>query len=122
MSDRVDDIRTPQLYDGIVFADERLDDLRKLAATGLSPQDIARALELPQKDIDLFVEMARKPLSRIGRLMAEGRAYGLAKPQLTAFESAEGGNLQALQTLMKYQDRNRFREMIAAADDDELSL
>lgn len=122
MAGKHDEIVPPQLCDGIVFSEEQLDDLRRLAATGMSAKDIAGMLELSDKDVAQFVEMASMPLSRIARLIAEGRAYGTAQPQLNALEAAEGGNLQAVHILMKYQDRNRFRELIASADDDEFTI
>ena len=53
--------------------------------------------------------------------MIEGRANGIASPQMKLQQAANAGNIDAIKTLQKLQQANRFNELIYYMDDDEFS-
>lgn len=100
---------------------EQEDDIRKLAAVGLTPDQIAAAMELPAPAAAVFVALADVAGSAVARLIAEGRANGIAAPQQKLQEAATAGNIDAIKELRKLQRENRFNELVYYMDDDEFA-
>ena len=66
-----------------------------------------------------FVALADIPGSPVARLIAEGRANGIATPQMKLQEAAAAGNIDAIKVLQKLQEQNRFNELVYYMDNDE---
>lgn len=101
--------------------DDKKEEILKLAAVGLTPAQIAAAMEYPPDVAAAFVALADVPDSTVARLIAEGRANGIATPQMKLQEAAAAGNIDAIKALQKLQTVNRFNELIYYMDDDEFS-
>ena len=101
--------------------DDKKEEILKLAAVGLTPAQIAAAMEYPPDAAAAFVALADVPGSTVAQLIAEGRANGVATPQMKLQEAAAAGNIDAIKTLQKLQKVNRFNELIYYMDDDEFS-
>lgn len=99
-----------------------LDGVLRMAAAGMAPPAIAAATGLDGAEAAEFVRLAATPGSPVAALMAEGRANGLATPQVKALEAATAGNLDAVRTLRRIQSENLYDELLAGIDDDELAL
>ena len=56
--------------------------------------------------------LADIPGSPVARLIAEGRANGIATPQMKLQEAAAAGNIDAIKVLQKLQEQNRFNELV----------
>lgn len=97
------------------------EDVRKLAAVGLTAAQIAAAIELTPDVATVFINLAEVPGSAVARLIAEGRANGLATPQMKLHEAAAAGNIDAIKALHKLQKENRFIELLGYMDDDEFT-
>lgn len=108
-----------QIPIGLVLTKQHEDDIMKLAAVGLSPAEIAAAVELDTRSAMLFVALADIPGSNVSLMLARGRAIGRATPQMKLQEAANAGNIDAVKTLQKIQKENRFRELVNNMDDDE---
>ena len=96
-------------------------DILKLAAVGLSPAEIAAAVELDSASAMLFIALADIPGSSVSFMIAQGRAIGRATPQMKLQEAANAGNIDAVKTLQKIQKENRFRELVNNMDNDEFT-
>ena len=103
-----------------VFPESVKNDILQLAAVGLTAEQIAVAAELEPDLATAFVTLAKVPGSRVARLIDEGRANGVAAPQMKLQAAAAAGNIDAIKTLLKLQRENRFKELLAYMDDDEL--
>lgn len=101
--------------------DDKKEEILKLAAVGLAPAQIAAAMEYPPDAAAAFVALADVPGSTVARLMIEGRANGIASPQMKLQQAANAGNIDAIKTLQKIQQANRFNELINYMDDDEFT-
>jgi hypothetical protein len=97
------------------------DDVLKLAAVGMMPNDIAVALEMPLERRSLFNMLAIIPGTSINLLIAAGRANGIAMPQIKLQEAAKAGNIDAIKALQNLQARNRYNELVNHLDDDEFN-
>lgn len=104
-----------------LFPDSLKEDILKLAAVGLDPAQIAAAIELKPDVATVFIILAEIPGTPVARLIAEGRANGLAKPQMKLQEAASTGNIDAIKTLRKLQRENMFIEQLRYMDDDEFT-
>lgn len=109
------------LPDGIELTAEQEEEVMKLAAVGLSPREIAVALELAPPEARVFCLLAALPEAKISRLIMTGRATGKATPQIKLQEQAAAGNIEAIKLLQELQAKNRFNELLANIDDDEFS-
>lgn len=103
------------------ISDDKKEEILRLAAVGLTPAQIAAAMEYPPDVAAAFVALADVPDSTVARLIAEGRANGIATPQMKLQEAAAAGNIDAIKALQKLQTVNRFNELIYYMDDDEFS-
>lgn len=112
---------TPSLPIGLALTKEHEDDILKLAAVGLSPAEIAAAVELDTRTAMLFVALAEVPGSNVSLMLARGRAIGRATPQMKLQEAANAGNIDAVKTLQKIQKENRFQELVNNMDNDEFT-
>lgn len=110
-----------QVSDTFQFTDEKKEEIRKLAAVGLTPAQIAVSMELTRDVAAAFVALADIPDSIVATLIAEGRANGVAYPQIKLQEAAAAGNIDAIKELQKLQRSNRFNELIYYMDDDEFT-
>lgn len=110
-----------QISDTFKFTDEKKEDIRKLAAVGLTAAQIAAAMEFPPDVATTFIALADIPESLVAILIAEGRANGIATPQIKLHEAAAAGNIDAIKELQKLQRVNRFNELIYYMDDDEFT-
>lgn len=115
------DNATPQIPVGLVLTKEHEADIMKLAAVGLSPAEIAAAVELGTRNALLFVALAEVPGSNVSLMLAQGRAIGRATPQMKLQEAANAGNIDAVKTLQKIQKENRFQELVNNMDNDEFT-
>ena len=113
---------TPTPLQAPAITAQQEEDIMKLAAVGLSPTEIAAAVELEPSDAVLFVVLADVPGSPVSRMLMQGRAIGRATPQMKLQEAANAGNIDAVKTLQKIQKENRFQELINNMDNDELAL
>lgn len=104
---------------GAIIPETEHDDIRRLAGVGLSPEKIAAALELPPENAAAFSALAKVPGSPVARLFDEGRAICESTPQLKLLAAAQAGNVDAVKTLQKIQERNRLRAFMENMDDDE---
>lgn len=102
------------------LTEEQRDDIRQLAAVGLSPREIAAGADLTAEQTREFVEQAATPGSEPARLIAEGRAAGVAGPQVKMQQAASAGNIEAIKQLQKTQAANQFKTLLLNMDDDEL--
>lgn len=91
----------------------------KMAAVGLPPVSIAAVLELSGERRFDFLMAASVPGSDVYNLIESGRATGIASPQIKLQEQAAAGNVEAIRSLQKLQEKNRFNELLAEIDDDE---
>ena len=112
---------TPGLPIGLALTKEHEDDILKLAAVGLSPAEIAAAVELDTRTAMLFVALAEVPGSNVSLMLARGRAIGRATPQMKLQEAANAGNIDAVKTLQKIQKENSFQELVNNMDNDEFT-
>lgn len=110
-----------QIPIGLALTKEHEDDILKLAAVGLSPAEIAAAVELDTRTAMLFVALAEVPGSNVSLMLARGRAIGRATPQMKLQEAANAGNIDAVKTLQKIQKENRFQELVNNMDNDEFT-
>lgn len=101
--------------------DEKKEEIMQLAAVGLTPAQIAAAMEYPPAAAAAFMALADVPGSTVARLIMEGRANGIAAPQIKLQQAANAGNIEAVKTLQKLQQNNRFNELIYYMDDDEFT-
>ena len=97
------------------------DDVRRMAAVGLSARQIAAALDLTAELATVFIDLAKTPDSVVARMIEEGRALGISQPQLKLQAAANAGNIDAIKTLQKLQRDNRIKEQICYMDDDEFA-
>lgn len=104
-----------------ILPDDKKEEIMKLAAVGLTAKRIAAAMEFPPVMATAFIAMADSPGSMVARLIAEGRANGIATPQMKLQEAAAAGNIDAIKELRKMQRENRFNEIIEYMDDDEFT-
>ena len=105
----------------LTFTEEREKDIMQLAAVGLSPADIAAAVELDTPSALAFVALAEIPGSNVSLMLARGRAIGRATPQMKLQAAANAGNIDAVKTLQKIQKENRFQELVNNMDNDEFT-
>lgn len=118
-------------YDGVAedlavvclgqFSKEEEDEIMKLAAVGLSPAQIASALEWNRTKGAAFCALASRPGSKVAMMIESGKTIGMADPQKRLYESAQTGNLDAIKELQKVQFRNRYNQLIRGLDDDEFT-
>lgn len=107
------------VVDGLTH--EQKEDIAKLAACGQTPDLIATAIELPPDQSALFIALASVKGSTVNRMIAEGRANGIAAPQIKLQEAATAGNIDAIKELQRLQSENRFKELMKNMDDDEFT-
>lgn len=115
----IDENNIPAIITAI--PDDKKEEILRLAAVGLTPAQIAAAMEYLPDAAAAFVGQADVPDSAVARLIAEGRANGVATPQMKLQEAAAAGNIDAIKALQKLQTVNRFNELIYYMDDDEFS-
>ena len=102
-----------------MIPESKKEDIRKLAAVGLSPREIVALAELTPDEATVFLTLASVPGSPVDLLLSEGRAAGVAIPQIKLQEAATAGNIDAIKALQKLQALNRFNEFLNNMDDDE---
>lgn len=105
-----------------MIPEPKREEIRKLAAVGVRPQDIALIVELTPDEATVFLSLAGIPGSPVDKLLSEGRVAGSAIPQIKLQEAAAAGNIDAIRALQKLQTLNRFNELLYYMDDDELAL
>lgn len=105
-----------------LIPESKKEDIRKLAAVGMSARDIAVMAELTPDEATVFLSLADITGSPVDRLLAEGRAAGTAAPQIKLQEAAAAGNIDAIRALQKIQAMNRFNELLNNMDDDEFTV
>lgn len=93
----------------------------KMAAVGLSPRDIAVALDMDKTRRELFCLLAEIPNSAVEVLITSARAEGRVAPQIKLQEAAAAGNIEAIRTLDKVQRANQLTDLIRRMDDDEFN-
>ena len=104
-----------------LIPESKKEDIRKLAAVGVSPRDIVVMAKLTPDEASVFLSLVDVPGSPVDRLIAEGRAAGAAIPQIKLQEAAAAGNIDAIRTLQKLQAQNRFNELLYYMDEDEFA-
>ncbi|MBD5401555.1 hypothetical protein HDR58_01970 [bacterium] len=100
---------------------EQEQEVMQLAAVGMSPREIAIALELEPDAARAFCLLAKIPGEKIARLLVSGKATGRAIPQIKLQEQAAAGNIDAIKLLQDLQAENKYNELLANIDDDEFS-
>ncbi|MBO5054552.1 MAG: hypothetical protein J6C44_10045 [Muribaculaceae bacterium] len=111
-----------QIAETLNLVQKEEDEVARLSALGLSPRDIAVAMELNPTRRAAFIALASIPGTEVARLIEMGRANGRITPQLKLQEAAATGNIEAIRTLDKIQRNNRYNEFIHQLDDDEFTL
>ena len=102
--------------------EEQAADIKRLAALGYTPKQMAVALGLDTADALLFLRDAATPATAVAALMRQAITETAAAPQVKLHEAAEAGNVDAVKELQKVQRRNEFNRLIEQMDDDELTL
>lgn len=102
--------------------EEQAADIKRLAALGFTPKNIAIALGLDRDDMLLFLRDAAVPGTAVAVLMLQAITQTKAAPQIKLHEAAEAGNVDAVKLLQDVQRRNQFNNMIEQMDDDEFTL
>lgn len=116
------DNKPDKIPTALVISKDHEADILKLAAVGLSPVEIAAAVEFDSRSAMLFVALAEIPGSNVSLMLARGRAIGRATPQMKLQEAANAGNIDAVKTLQKIQKENRFQELVNNMDNDEFTV
>ena len=106
--------RAPELLE-----ENEVKEVQKLAAVGLAPENIALAMGWGYAKRRAFVILADVPASDVAVAIAQGRAAGLASPQIKLQEAAAGGNIEAAKAIREILEGNRFANLMASMDDDE---
>lgn len=92
--------------------------VEQLAAQGLGPTQIARALGVSWGVID----RNRKRSKEFNEALEVGRAKGLAKVTNSLFKSANDGNVTAQIFYLKNRDEKNWRDRVETTHDHQLSL
>lgn len=93
-----------------------------LSAAGLTPAEIAAAMEMGDSRAVEFCRDAEVPGSKTRRLIIAGRALGRAQSLEALQKSAASGDAQAFKVLQKAKRFNRFIEIVKKIDDDEFTI
>lgn len=105
--------------DSLDLTGEQKNDIRRMAALGYSPEDIAGCLGLGIPERILFVYDAGIPGTAIQKLIREGVLVSQAAPEIKLHEAAEGGNLDAVKLLEEIRKRRLFENLLKDMDDYE---
>ncbi len=92
--------------------------VEELAAQGLGPTQIARALGVSWGVID----RNRKRSKEFNDALKNGRAKGLAKVTNSLFKSANGGNVTAQIFYLKNRDESNWRDRVETTTNHQISL
>jgi|TARA_R110000751_G_scaffold137833_2_gene241338 hypothetical protein len=92
--------------------------VEQLAAQGLGPTQIARALGVSWGVID----RNRKRSKEFNDALKNGRAKGLAKVTNSLFKSANGGNVTAQIFYLKNRDESNWRDRVETTTNHQISL
>lgn len=104
----------------LTLTPDQKEEVRRLAAVGMSPAKIAVGIELRGKDVYRFRRLAEIPDSEVAMLIREGEISGVAIPQIKMQQAAAAGNLDAIKQLREVQADNEFQQLLNNMDDDEL--
>ena len=91
--------------DSLALTGEQKNDVRRMAALGYAPEDIAAYLGLDASECFLFVYDAGIP--------------GRAAPEIKLHETAEDGNIDAVKLLTEIQERRLFENLLKDMDEYE---
>lgn len=106
--------------DSIRIKEESHDDIRRLAALGYKPHDIAVSIGLLPEEVLAFSEDAERIGTTVFSLIREGILVNRALPEKALQKVAESGDVEAVKTLLKVQRVHQFERMIDDMDNDEL--
>ena len=95
--------------DSLALTGEQKNDVRRMAALGYAPEDIAAYLGLDASECFLFVYDAGIPGTTIRGLIREGVLVSRAAPEIKLHETAEDGNIDAVKLLTEIQERRLFK-------------
>lgn len=105
--------------DSLALTGEQKNDVRRMAALGYAPEDIAAYLGLDASECFLFVYDAGIPGTTIRRLIREGVLVSRAAPEIKLHEAAEDGNIDAVKLLTEIQERRLFENLLKDMDEYE---
>ena len=96
--------------DSLALTGEQKNDVRRMAALGYAPEDIAAYLGLDASECFLFVYDAG---------IREGVLVSRAAPEIKLHETAEDGNIDAVKLLTEIQERRLFENLLKDMDEYE---
>ena len=102
--------------------EDQAEDIRRLAALGSRPAQMAAALKLDRAESLMFQRDAATPGTSVAALIRQGVIETAALPQMSLHKVASSGDVDAFAELQKVQRRNQFTYLIDQMDDDELTL
>ena len=105
--------------DSLALTGEQKNEVRRMAALGYSPEDIATYLGLDASECFLFVYDAGIPGTTIRGLIREGVLVSRAAPEIKLHEAAEDGNIYAVKLLAEIQERRLFENLLKDMDEYE---
>lgn len=97
------------VVDSILLTQEEENMLEMLAALNYSISDMALYFKQPE---DIFELDAKTEGCRINILIRRGKLVARANPDIKLLESANSGNITAIQQLSKRQKEYKFEEML----------
>ena len=105
--------------DSLALTGEQKNDVRRMAALGYAPEDIAAYLGLDASECFLFVYDAGIPGTTIRGLIREGVLVSRAAPEIKLHETAEDGTIDAVKLLTEIQERRLFENLLKDMDEYE---
>lgn len=102
--------------------EEQAEDIRRLAALGYTPVQMAAALRLYQIETLMFLRDADMPGTSVAALIRQGMIETSARPQISLHGAASSGDVDAFAELQKALRRNQFTNLLDQMDDDELTI
>lgn len=106
--------------DSIRIKEESKDDIRRLAALGYKPHDIAVSIGLLPEEVLAFAEDAERIGTTVYSLIREGILINRSLPEKSLQQVAESGDVEAVKTLLKVQRLHAFERMVDDMDNDEV--
>lgn len=106
--------------DSLFLTEEEKENVRRMAALGYKPRDLALYLGMKGAKVLLFIQDAYEDGTTINLLIREGTLITKANPEMKLHEYAEAGNIEAIKELEKIKRRHSFESLIDQMDDDEL--
>lgn len=102
--------------DYIVLTEEEETELLQLSALNYSVDNLALYFD---KELKKFKHDALTEGCKINRIIRRGKLIARANPDMKLFESAESGNITAIQQLAKRMKESRYTEMLNELYDED---